>query len=389
MPKKSNKVRADGRIAVQVYLGLVDGKRKYKTVYGSTQKEASAKAEELKLMLGKGIDIASENDSFSLWAERWLNQKKFDVGNAQYESYKQTLAKLNTYIGNFGVAQIKSCDIQRIINDYAIENPHTGEPSSKRLLNLILNTAKQIFKFLMINRVIEYNPTDGVTVPKKAPVTHRRALTEQERQWINTTEHRMQTFAMIMMYAGLRRGEVIPLKWSDVDLKKGTITVNKAVEFISRKPVIKDTKTQAGNRIVYIPNNLIAYLKSINKSNILVCPSMSGDMHTKDSFRSGWNSYLTELDIKCGDSDRRSKYDPRYKGIQIEKITPHMLRHTFCTMMYENGVDVLTAKKQMGHSDIKTTLEIYTHLSEEHTAEEMQKMNKCKSNASQNLIISP
>ncbi len=384
MPKKSNKIRADGRIAVQVYLGMVDGKRKYKTVYGATQKEASAKADELKLKLGKGIDISSENDSFSLWAEHWLNQKKFDVGTSQYDSYRLTIDKLNLYIGNASISQIRPYDIQRIINDYAVENPHTKKPSSKRLLNLILNTAKQIFKFLVINRIIEYNPTEGVTVPKKAPVNHRRALTVQERKWIDETEHRMQICAMIMMYAGLRRGEVIPLKWSDVDLDKGAINVNKAVEFISSKPVVKDTKTQAGNRIVYIPNVLIQYLKNEEKQNALVCPSVSGNMHTKDSFRSGWNSYLTELDVKYGNNGRNSKFDPRYSGIQIEKITPHMLRHTFCTMMYENGVDVLTAKKQMGHTDIKTTLEIYTHLSEEHAAEEMKKMNKCKSYASQN-----
>lgn len=55
-----------------------------------------------------------------------------------------------------------------------------------------------------------------------------------------------------------------------------------------------------------------------------------------------------------------------------------MLRHTFCTMMYENGVDVMTAKNQMGHADIQTTLSIYTHISADHTAEEMKKMNQNK-----------
>lgn len=62
MPRKQNKRRADGRIAVQVYLGMVDGKRKYKTVYGNTQKEADEAALQVKLALRKGIDVTAERE---------------------------------------------------------------------------------------------------------------------------------------------------------------------------------------------------------------------------------------------------------------------------------------------------------------------------------------
>ena len=75
MPKKSNKKRADGRIAVQVYLGTVEGKRKYKTVYGATQKEADEKADELRVKLNKGIDLTKSKDSFELWASYWMSTK--------------------------------------------------------------------------------------------------------------------------------------------------------------------------------------------------------------------------------------------------------------------------------------------------------------------------
>ena len=68
MPKKSNQKRADGRIAVQVYLGTVDGKRKYKVVYGRTQKEADEKAVELRAKLKKGMTVSSGQDSFEAWA---------------------------------------------------------------------------------------------------------------------------------------------------------------------------------------------------------------------------------------------------------------------------------------------------------------------------------
>ena len=87
MPKKSNTQRKDGRYAVQVYLGLgEDKKRKYKTVYGSTQKEANKKAEQVKIMLGKGIDVSAERDSFKEWGERWLELKQHEVSAKRYLS---------------------------------------------------------------------------------------------------------------------------------------------------------------------------------------------------------------------------------------------------------------------------------------------------------------
>ncbi len=390
MPKKSNTKRKDGRIAVQVYLGRVDGKRKYKTVYGATQKEADQKAEDLKAKLRKGFDIERENDSFSKWAELWLIQKSIEIGTSQKESYKNSINKLNEYIGNISLKSIRPYDIQNIINDFFYENPTTKKPSSKRLLELIKNTAVQIFQFAIENRVLDFNPAASVKIPKNATQSTRRALTYDERLWIINTQHRMQTAAMIMMLAGLRKGELIPLTWKDVDLRNGTITVNKAVEMVDRKPQIKMPKTEAGFRTIYIPDVLKNHLENQPKDNVLVCPSLNGNMFTKDSFRAAWESYLNEIDIKYGNHlQKQSKYDPRFHGRTIPNITPHMLRHTFCSMMYESGVDVMSAKNQMGHADIQTTLNIYTHISSEHTAKEMQKMNtktdKCKSDASQTV----
>ena len=66
--------------------------------------------------------------------------------------------------------------------------------------------------------------------------------------------------------------------------------------------------------------------------------------------------------------DVESRFDPKGMPMTIEEFTPHCLRHTYCTMLYEAGVDVLVAKQLMGHSDIKTTLGIYTHLSRKHAS---------------------
>ena len=377
MPKKRNKTRADGRIAVQVYLGMVDGKRKYKTVYGATQKEADEKAMELRVRMNKGIDVRRENDAFSAWSALWLTAKKATVGASQQENYSRVVRRLDDAFGPRGIATITLADLQQLINDLAARNPNTGKPASKRLLKLTKDTAVQIFRFAVDNRVIDYNPAASVTIPRDAPAQRRRALTETEISRITEFAHPMQIAAMIMTYAGLRKGELIPLTWSDVDLGAGTITVNKAVEYIGDAPRLKPPKTESGVRTVYIPDVLIRFLSAAPRIALLVFPNPQGAMWKQRQFKRAWNSYLLDMDIVYGNvADRKSKFDPKHKGVEgIERFTPHMCRHTFCSLMYAAGVDVVTAKEQMGHADIKTTLEIYTHLQEGHARAEMQKLN--------------
>lgn len=377
MPKKSNTRRSDGRIAVQVYLGMVNGKRKYRTVYGKTQKEANQKAEELKTSMNKGIDIIAQKETFSAWAERWFNIKKHDIGHAQQEAYRGYLTHIYRYVGDMPLKDIKLADLQFCITELAEKNPTTGKPTAKRTLNGIKQTISQVFRFCIENEIIEKNLAEFIKVPKNAPAESRRAITEDERQWILNTEHKMKTAAMIMLYAGLRRGEVLALNWTDIDLTNGTINVNKAIEFIDNKATLKTPKTAAGIRTVYMPNILTEYLKKQSKDNILVCPSLNGELFTKSSFHKAWESYLNALDINSGNYlNRTSKFDPRYHGRIIDNITPHMLRHTFCTDMIKNGVNIKTAQQQMGHEKVETTLNIYAHFfSNENNSQEMQKMN--------------
>ncbi|MBQ7296074.1 MAG: site-specific integrase, partial [Clostridia bacterium] len=163
--------------------------------------------------------------------------------------------------------------------------------------------------------------------------------------------------------------------WSDVDFENHTITVNKSYDF--KNNCIKKPKTKAGTRIVSVPARLIAYLSSLDKKSLYVLTTATGKMMTNDAWHSLWNSYICDLNLKYGTSiEKRNKYDPRGNMLTIEPFTPHCLRHTFCTILYEAGIDVLTAKEQMGHSDVKTTLAIYTHLDGQHKKKNISKLNE-------------
>lgn len=378
MPRKQNKRRADGRIAVQVYLGMVDGKRKYKTVYGNTQKEADEAALQVKLALRKGIDVTADQDTFGEWARRWLKYKEADISASQYQSYEGYLKRLESLNG-MRISEIKTYDIQEIIDALAVENPHTGKPTSKKTLGDVKITASQILRLAITNRVLDYNPADAVIIPKNAPQSHRRALTKEEQGWILNTPHKMQLAAMIMMYAGLRRGELLALTWQDINLADRTITINKAVEFRKGIPHIKgSTKTNSGMRVVSIPEILAVYLSDQPKSSLLVFPSTTGQIVSESSWRVMWDDYLKEIDKRFG-----SPKVGKSSILTISHFTAHWLRHTYATMLYMAGVDVMTAKELLGHTDIKTTLGIYTHLDTKFKIRSVDKLNDYLGNASQ------
>ena len=97
---------------------------------------------------------------------------------------------------------------------------------------------------------------------------------------------------------------------------------------------------------------------------------------TDTAWKRMWDSYLYCLNLQYGDfPEPHVKFEPQKIPMLIRPFSPHDLRHTYCTMLYEAGVDVLTAKEQMGHSDVKTTLGIYTHLDSTHKQRNMDKLD--------------
>ena len=400
MPKKKNTKRSDGRYAVQVYMGKgEDGKRKYKTVYGKTQKEADEKSTELRLKLGKGLNIDLENDSFKKWRERWLKFKKSEVSASHYTGLLST-SKHTEPLDFKKLVDITPWDIKALLADLAKENPNTGKPASKKLLTDVKSIISQIFAEAIDNRVVDFNPAQNVKIPKSASKAEREPILKSQIKWIEETEHPAQTAAMIMLYAGLRRGEVVALTWGDVDLKNGIISVNKSVEYQGNNPVIKyGAKTKAGIRNISMPKILTAFLLRQPKTGIYVVGK--DKIPTSGAWRRMWESYMCTLDVKYGkrivDEKRPcrkglppdaplKKHDPKKGGIVIKTFTPHQLRHTYATMLYDSGVDVLTAQYLLGHADLSTTMEIYTHLSESRKVKSVKAFDRyisCKSNASQ------
>lgn len=385
MPKKYTR-RKDGRYQAKVYIG----RGKYKYIYAETVRELDRAVLDIKLQMHKGIDVAPERDSFADWAAYYLRQRELDHarGDLTQSRLNITRSRLRDLepLDALPLTKIRTRDIQEIIDGKAMEG------TSVSVLKDIKAAARHVFDLAVNNRVIGFNPADTVRIsPDKHREPKRRALTAEEQGWIEQSDHRCKRAAMIMMHAGLRRGELIPLLWKDIDLKERCIDVNKTVELIGGRPVVKPYgKSAAAIRKVYIPKKLADYLteeKEKDTSSLLVCPDAGGRMLTDIGYRRMWQSFMHYLNYTFGDFSReldteggayklpKSRFAPEKIPTVIPPITAHWLRHTFITNMYLAGIDVLTAKEQAGHADIKTTMEIYTHLDSVYKRKQMDKLD--------------
>lgn len=390
MPKKAK--RADNRYAVQVYLGKDEnGKRKYKTVYGKTQKEANQKAEELKTQLGKGLDVLNNSKTFKEWAELFLASQKSILKNSEYNTKKERISYFYSYFGNSPIISVRPYQIETALTELAKKNPATGNPSAQKTISVYKQVCGQVFKFAIKNRILEYNPAEYAELPKDAPKEERRSLTETEREWIlnySGENKRAKRAAMIAMFCGLRRGEITALTWNDIDFKNNTVTVNKSYDFKSN--IVKLPKTSAGIRTVPMPELLVEFLKNEKKDSINVIVTKNGKFMTESAWKRMLESFLVDLEIAHGNGKKKKKCAPEPTVFTIQPFGWHDLRHTYATILYEAEVDVLTAQYLLGHASAKTTMEIYTHLSDAQKNRSIVKLNdflskkdNCKSNASQ------
>lgn len=217
--------------------------------------------------------------------------------------------------------------------------------------------------------------------------TGHRALERWEINMItkNYHQHRCGLGIMIMLWAGLRKGEAAALRWEDIDLEKGIIHVSRSLDY--QHDTMKETKTEAGVRDVPIFAKLKEALLLEKKESGLVFTNVNGEQHTEPSIRRALEGFCFCMEriingfpnVENPSGFRIDTYKKKFEKENREwksyKFTAHDLRTTFATMCYDAGVDLHTVKRWMGHSNIETTLAIYTKLTEERRTESTQVMD--------------
>ena len=366
MPRATLKRRPDGRYVTR-YKG--------QDFYGDTQSEAFAARDAYRKMLEQGIKREALGVTVEEYAHRWVYTHKYHVQPNSFRMYTRILGDFCGMFGQRPLRDIDGTDVQTFYNGCA------GKSQSS--INKTRDTIKGMFTQALADRVIVFNPAMAANPPSGSKGTHR-ALARLERAQLHVFEHRFRPVVMVMLYAGLRRGEALALNIDrDVDFKGKTLTVREAVRFEHGQAAISDPKTEAGKRTVPLLDVLAKELEGL-RGLLAPAVTMQEDRKGKakpavmseSAFDRAWVSYITALETTINGCHKRwygktKEHQAILKaGGQLPpwrdaNIRPHDLRHTYCTMLYDAGVDLKTAMKWMGHADQTMILRIYAHLTDE------------------------
>lgn len=339
------KKRADGRYLIQVQIGWdSNGKKKYKNIYGKTIKETEQKAAEFRAKKENGLLVDDSGLTVEQWATQWLATYKSGVSRSTQTMYKGAITNhIVPSIGQVKLKAVKQIHLQNLLNEM-FQNGY-----SKRMISIVNLTLSQMFEMAVMNNILAVSPANHLKVEGTPPKT-RDALTaeEQSRLIEHSGSDREGMYVKILYYFGLRRGEALALVKSDFDFKQGMLRINKSIEYHGNQPTVKTPKTEAGYRDVPIPKVFAPQLKSyfFTLPGLTIFPGKNGAAMTYAEFTWMWKRIEKRVGLET-------------------HMTPHVLRHTYATILYDLGVDIKTAQKYLGHADPMVTLKIYTHLSQQ------------------------
>lgn len=327
--------------------------KKY-SAYGKTELEAMTKLAE-KLAAAKRNDvILSDSTTVDQWFKQWLEVYKKPRGLTE-KSLGMYTEKYNKYIkpriGRLKLRDVRDIHLQRILNEQAgMSDSHCKK------VRMVL---QELFKRARQSRLIQYDPAEFLELPRSKKGA-RRSITEAERTAILAVAetHRSGLYILTLLYTGMRPGEAAALTWGDVDFVSNEIHVRLARES-GKNEKIKAPKTDAGIRDIPIHAELRPRLLAAKgPSTVYVFRTLAGNRHNENSLRRLWTGFKRDLDIYMGAQLERNKI---ISSVVASDLTPYCLRHTFCTDLQRAGVAINVAKELMGHSDISTTANIYTH----------------------------
>ena len=318
-----------------------DGKRYY--IRGATEREVYEKMALKWRDLEEGRIVLSGNMTVRAWTEKALTAYKPNVSGNYLSQMRQRINKhILGEIGELPIRSIKPLQCQEILN--------RQKGMSKSHIDKLYHELYFIFEKARTNQLILNNPASDLVKPEGYD-NKRRSLTPAERMhWekIMDTDERFILF-QLMYYCGCRPSEAVNVLRSDFDTKNGYPRLH-----------IRGTKTINSDR--YVPVPLALWEKVKGKSGI-IAPNASGTMHSPESLKRLNKRLKRELNISMGCQVIRNQLIPPFP--LAPDFVPYMFRHTYCTDLQKSGVDIRTARDLMGHADISTTANIYTHQDED------------------------
>lgn len=330
----------DGRYRTTIQLGYApDGKPIKKFLSARTMKDLEQKIFEAKSDIANGL-IISDTTLFGSYAKKWAEVYKNKKSVQTQNMYANAIKKMEP-LYKIPLKSINRSIVQELINENA-DHPRTCE--------ILLLTLKQIFESAQNDGLSGRSPCVDITLPRHVK-KEKRALTDEEKEKLrNAVLQPQERLLLLLLYGtGCRPAEAYALTKADINIRKGTVTINKSVQFDGNIPSsVSAPKTNASIRSVIVSASILRALDHLcdkmPHDNIL--GGSTGEIMHKCQYESIFNRIL------------------RKAGLSGSGITMYTMRHNFCTECYYAGLSLKECQRQMGHQDYKMILEVYSHLDE-------------------------
>lgn len=348
--------RKDGRWEGRYVVGHDPdtGKMITKNVLGKTQAEVKEKLRKA-IDNSKQIDFTKEGKyTVGQWMDEWFEAyAKVKVRPSSHQTYKGYIENhIKPNIGDIPIEKLTSLQLQRFyrrpltegrVPRIESENQPKGlSAKTVRNINQVISSAMDV---AVKHKLILSNPTDGCELPK---LEHKEMHTIHAEQLGAFLREAKESGVFELYYldlaTGLRRGELLGLKWEDVDLAHGVIHVRRQVYRIDGEVKEVPLKTKNAYRNISISKDAVKMLQEMEKHRIseYVFPSPSGGPISPDSVLNMLHRVL--------------------KRAGLPAVRFHDLRHTFATLALQNGVDIKTVSGMLGHFSTGFTLDTYAHV---------------------------
>ncbi|MED2763452.1 site-specific integrase [Bacillus thuringiensis] len=367
----------------QIDLGIdpTTGKHKHKSKGGfSTKKEAQLAAAQMEAALFENTYIEEKDILFKNFAQEWLELYSETVKISSVRAREKQMNVLVSILGSQKIKAITRKEYQKMLNDL-------NKKYAFNTLDGIHTCGRMIFKKAIELEVIKNNPLEFVVLPKKQQTVEELEEQKHEIKYLEKEELALflgtskekgleidYIIFSLLAYTGIRVGELLALKWSDVDFEENSISITKTMynpNNITGNYQLLTPKTKGSIRKIKLDEYIIKILKKHNL-NQKQTKLMLGNTY----FDSGF--VVTKLN---GEAEFVKTIQNRLKRLLKitsidKKITPHSFRHTHTSLLIEAGVGIKEIQQRLGHTDIDTTMNIYAHMTRNMEEKASQKFSE-------------
>ncbi|MEA4921384.1 MAG: site-specific integrase [Clostridiaceae bacterium] len=362
-----------GKYYVVVRISETNGKIKQRWIPTNVPTKGNNKRKAQKVM-GEILEELSKNETldpynvlFVDWIDSWLEQKKNEVRQDTYEGYElYARIHIKPYFNKLGVSLKSITPLQ--IQSYYNQKSKMLSANSLKKHHVVIHGALQ--EALRKNMIL-FDPSERVTLPKQKEKFIGKAYTAQQANTLLSTVKgtTIEPAVILGLFYGLRRSEVLGLRWCDVDFEKNTITIQNTVVKMVTLSEQEKTKSRASHRTMYIIPETKQYFLSLKEQQ----------KHDKEVFGAEYhdgNHVCVWTDGKPLPPDyvtRTFKKLIKKNGLPVIRF--HDLRHTAGSLLLDKGLSIKQIQEYLGHEKVSTTLDIYGHLSAEGKMEAANTLN--------------